>query len=469
MENRSKRLVKNTAILSFGTLCTKGIMFLMTPLFTRWLSQSDYGIFDLIITYTALIIPLITLNCSEAVFRLLLDQNEEKKKNIVMNAIVIDLIGFLITLVIAITLSAINDAFRSIIVYFSILLVLEAINTFFTMLARGEKQLNLYTISNIIFVFSMVIFVTIFVKGLNWGLGGILLGYSMGYIFSIIFMAIKLKVKKYISLRNINKKAVKEMLNYSIPLIPNALSWWIVNVSDRTIVSIILGSSANAIIAVANKIPNLCQTIFNVFHLSWQENATETITDKDRDIYYTNIMNNMVLILVSICIVVLSGNFLIFKILFTQEYFPAYYQVPILIVSILISMLAQFIGGIYIAKKDSKKNGKTTVLAAIINIIVHLSLIKFIGIYAATISTLISYIVLFIIRYIDIKKTIDIKFKKSTVIALAILAYFFIATYINNLYLNCINLFFAILYFFVSNKNNLKIVLNKLNRRKEAN
>ena len=182
-----------------------------------------------------------------------------------------------------------------------------------------------------------------------------------------------------------------------------------------------------------------------------------------------SIMNNMVLILVSICIVVLSGNFLIFKILFTQEYFPAYYQVPILIVSILISMLAQFIGGIYIAKKDSKKNGKTTVLAAIINIIVHLSLIKFIGIYAATISTLISYIVLFIIRYIDIKKTIDIKFKKSTVIALAILAYFFIATYINNLYLNCINLFFAILYFFVSNKNNLKIVLNKLNRRKEAN
>ena len=129
------------------------------------------------------------------------------------------------------------------------------------------------------------------------------------------------------------------MLKYSLPMIPNTLSWWIVDASDRTIVSSILGSSTNAILAVAHKIPNLCQTIFSVFHMSWQENATETINDKDRDKYYSSIMNNMFVILTSICILILSGNFIIFKVLFTEEYFAAYYQVPILMVSIVLSTI----------------------------------------------------------------------------------------------------------------------------------
>ena len=79
--NRSERLVKNTAILTFGKICTRGIMFIMTPLFTRWLSQADYGTFDLIVTYISFLMPIITLECAEAMFRYLLDANKENEKN----------------------------------------------------------------------------------------------------------------------------------------------------------------------------------------------------------------------------------------------------------------------------------------------------------------------------------------------------------------------------------------------------
>lgn len=459
MENRSKKLIKNTAILSFGTICTKGIMFLMTPLFTRWLTQSDYGTFDLIITYISLLVPIITLDCGEAVFRLLLDKNEENRhKKIITNAIVIDFIGFIISLVVTIVISVLYSKMRELAIYFVILLILESINTLMTMIARGIKKINIYTIANILFVIAMTISVTIFVKFLNMQLNGILLGYIVGYIVSILFIIIKSNVNKYISFKYFDKEVAKEMLKYSLPLIPNTLSWWIVNVSDRTIVSIILGTSANAILAVANKIPNLCQTLFNVFHVSWQENATETIKDKDIEQYYNNVMNTMINILSSICVVILSANFLIFNYLFEKEYFEAYFQVPILILSIIISMLAQFIGGIYIARKETSKNGKTTIISAVVNIIIHISLIKFIGIYAATISTLVSYIVLFIVRYIDIKKSINIKFNKKTYRDFIIFIYFFICVYINNKYLNIINLFMAIMYFIFNNK----LIINKV-------
>lgn len=460
--NRSEKLVKNTAILTFGKICTRGIMFIMTPLFTRWLSQSDYGTFDLIVTYITFLMPIITLECAEAVFRHLLDAKEERdKKSIITNAVVIDLIGFIICILITAILAISFEQIRNVAVYFVILLISETINTLMTMILRGLKMLPTYTVANIIYVIAMIISVTILVKFMNLGLAGIILGYSIGYLVSSIFIIIRSKFLQYVSFKCFDKLMAKRMLKYSLPMIPNTLSWWIVDASDRTIVSTILGSSTNAILAVAHKIPNLCQTIFSVFHMSWQENATETINDKDRDKYYSSIMNNMFVILTSICVLILSGNFIIFKVLFTEEYFSAYYQVPILMISIVLSMLAQFIGGIYVAKMESKTNGTTTIIAAIINIIVHLALINFIGLYAATISTLVAYLALFIIRYVKVKKEIDLKFSKSVYIAAGMLIYMTIINYINNMVLNILNVGVAIVYFFIVNKDNMKKIMNK--------
>lgn len=460
--NRSEKLVKNTAILTFGKICTRGIMFIMTPLFTRWLSQSDYGTFDLIVTYITFLMPIITLECAEAVFRHLLDAKEERdKKSIITNAVVIDLIGFIICILITAILAISFEQIRNVAVYFVILLISETINTLMMMILRGLKMLPTYTVANIIYVIAMIISVTILVKFMNLGLAGIILGYSIGYLVSSIFIIIRSKFLQYVSFKCFDKLMAKRMLKYSLPMIPNTLSWWIVDASDRTIVSTILGSSTNAILAVAHKIPNLCQTIFSVFHMSWQENATETINDKDRDKYYSSIMNNMFVILTSICVLILSGNFIIFKVLFTEEYFSAYYQVPILMMSIVLSMLAQFIGGIYVAKMESKTNGTTTIIAAIINIIVHLALINFIGLYAATISTLVAYLALFIIRYVKVKKEIDLKFSKSVYIAAGMLIYMTIINYINNMVLNILNVGVAIVYFFIVNKDNMKKIMNK--------
>ena len=53
-------LMKNTLLLSIGTMMTKGINLLMIPLFSRWLSTEDYGMFDLFVTYVSLLIPFIS-------------------------------------------------------------------------------------------------------------------------------------------------------------------------------------------------------------------------------------------------------------------------------------------------------------------------------------------------------------------------------------------------------------------------
>ncbi len=467
MGKRELALVKNTTILSFGVLCTKGIMFFMTPLITRWVSTSDYGTFDLILSYVTLLVPVLTIASGEAVFRFLLDTIDDvSKKKIISTAFAIDTIGMLFAVftgcVFAVVFDENSAVYNAIFCY----LIVEIIFSFCQMTLRGMKRLEDYTLSNIIFVVGLSAGVLYFVFLKKLGLAGLLYAYIFGDIISALFMLLRSKVWKYIDVKAVDLNYGKKMVCYSVPMLPNSVSWWIVGVSDRSIVSLYLGTSMNAILAVAHKIPNLCQNIFNVFHYSWQQSATETMNDADRDKYYSSTMNQMLEIVTSICIVVLSFNYWLFKLLFSEEYMDASYQVPIMICAIVFSMLAQFIGGIYVAQKQSKKNGVTTVFAAVANVVCHISLVRFIGLYAASLSTLVAYALLFVIRYVDIRKTCNLKFNRQTLICFLIFTYFVGVNYIHNEFLSGFNVIIACVVFGILNYKQFITMIGKILKKK---
>ena len=94
-------LVKNTFLLSFGALLTKGLSFVLVPFFSRWLTTEDYGTFDLMGTYVSLLIPIITLACGEAIFRFSVDSDDElKKRAYVTNGLFILIVNLIFAVVI---------------------------------------------------------------------------------------------------------------------------------------------------------------------------------------------------------------------------------------------------------------------------------------------------------------------------------------------------------------------------------
>ena len=106
--SREGTLVKNTSILAFGTICTKGIMFFMTPLYTLWLSVGDYGTFDLITTYSSLAVPFVTLAVGEALFRFMLDaKSDESRKMIASTAFAVYCVGAIAIMLIGLAAAAI--------------------------------------------------------------------------------------------------------------------------------------------------------------------------------------------------------------------------------------------------------------------------------------------------------------------------------------------------------------------------
>ena len=78
---KQRQLAKNTMIITMGKISTQFISFFLLPVYTSLLSTSDYGVVDLLNTYISLLVPIITLQVEQALFRFLIDvRNNDKEK-----------------------------------------------------------------------------------------------------------------------------------------------------------------------------------------------------------------------------------------------------------------------------------------------------------------------------------------------------------------------------------------------------
>ena len=87
--SREKTLFKNTLIITIGKVCTQLVTFLLLPLYTSILSTEEYGTVDLLNTLVSLLLPIVTFQVEQAVFRNLIDnrENEDDKKSIISTSI----------------------------------------------------------------------------------------------------------------------------------------------------------------------------------------------------------------------------------------------------------------------------------------------------------------------------------------------------------------------------------------------
>ena len=461
--SRGKEFTKNTILLFIGKFATQFISFFLLPLYTRYLITTDYGYVDLIQTYISLFVPILILKIDSSVFRFLLDNRKDQKgkEKVITNSLFILFITTLITIIIAFILSYFIK-----IKYFTYLLIniiVLMISSVFLQILRGLGKNLEYSIASFITGTSTLLINILLIIKFKFDASSILISSSIANIICIIYIAFIIKIYKSINIKEINKKSIKKSLAYSIPMIPNSLSWWIVNVSDRTIISLFLGTAINGIYSISCKFSNILNNVFQVFNMSWQETASLHINDDDKEKFFSNIIDKLLFIFASISLFIIVILPFIFNIVIGNDYIISYNYIPILLYSNSWNVLIGLIGGIYVAKKQTKQIANTTIISAIINLIVHFILINFIGLYAACVSTLVSYIALGIYRYIDCKKLVNIKISiKKGIIFTIIYILSSIAYSINNIYINILNLIIASIYIIYINKDVITIIPNIL-------
>ncbi len=467
--NKKKELAKNTIIIFLGKVCTQLISFFLLPLYTGYLTTKQYGVVDLIQTYVRLLVPLLTIELEMGVFRFLIDTRGKDKdtKEVMSNNFTILFGSLAVFSILYIIVTCFWHVDYRWLILFDIFICTITGNLL--QVARGFGKTLDYSIACIITgVMTIVLNIILIVFG-GLRVTGMVLSMAIANGLGALYLFIKLKLYKYFNKKLIDKKLIKSMVKYSAPLVPNSLSWWIVSVSDRSIISVVLGAASNGIYAISNKFPTLLSSVFAIFNMSWCESATLHINSEDRDEFFSDICNTVVKLFSSLGVGMIACMPFVFPILINSSYNEAFIYIPILAVGVVFNVGVSLYSSIYIAKKMTKQVASTSVMGAIINIAVNVLLIKFIGLWAAAVSTMVSYFAMMVYRHFDLKKYINIKYEKGIFIkTILIFAFAIILYYQKNMILNIINLVVVSLYAFFINKEFLlgtfKTIFKKLKR-----
>ena len=253
--SKGKQLIKNTIIIVLGDFIPKLIGLILLPLYTTWLTKTEYGTYEFINSIISLLLPLITLQIGQAVFRFIIDEKDDRIPVIISNGFYAILFSNLICIFLALVMLKSLDVKSRIIliIYF----IFRGFVDYVRNICRGLSNFKLYSISIAVFAILNLISSPIFVIYFKMGLNGLIISLIIAEGLTFLFVMFKGKLYNKISYRYISFKEIKLLINYSLPLVPNKISWWFVNLSDRMIITAFLGFNMNAIYAIANKIPSL--------------------------------------------------------------------------------------------------------------------------------------------------------------------------------------------------------------------
>ena len=461
-----KRLIKNTGIIAIGNLSTKLVSFFLLPLYTSILSTEEYGIVDYIVSLSTLFIPFITVLMDESMFRFLIDcKTDQERSRVISMSLVIILCGGGLFLAVA---SPILWAIRYQYSLYVILYVLTAVlNTMTSALLRGIGRTDYYAACNFLTSLIKILLNILMIAVLRMGVEGMLLAAIFSQILGSAIYIVKVRLWKYLSPKGLSKALAKDMIHYSIPLIPNKVSWTIINLSNRLIINHSLGNSFSGLYAVSNKFPTLMDTVYGFFYQSWKESSARVVGDKGQDAFYNTIYSYLKDFMFSVVLGMTAFMPLAFHFMVDDAFADAIAYVPILLLATYFANMSGFFGGVFTAYKDTKIMGTTTIVAAVLNLVIDLALIKYVGLYAAALSTLISNVVVYFYRKIKVRKYVKLEenWKKQLLSIVAAIAvfYHFHAGGIHGFLWGCV---LAVTYAVVANIPLLKMAIKIVRPRK---
>ena len=464
--NRGKSLAKNTVILAIGNVLPKAVSFITLPILTACLTKAEYGTYDLINTLASLFLPLVTLQIQTAAFRFLIDKREcvEDQKKIISNIYIFTgAVSVVALIILYFVLWKYSVLTRILICAYFFLDILIATSR---QVIRGIGKNSIYSTSSVINSVTNLIFVVLFVKAMSLGLNGVIASLTLALLASQMYMLCKINIMQYIDLKFFDKSVLVDLLNYSWPMIPNSLSGWVMRLSDRLVITFFLGIEANAVYSVANKLPVLFSVVQNTFTIAWQENASIASNDEDSEVYSSKMFDVMYSLFFAIMAFLIASSPILFSIFIKGDYDAAYYQMPILYIGIFFNSLSAYMGGIYVAKMETKKVGISTTFAAGCNLLIDFMFVNEIGIYAGSISTLVSYLVLTVYRMIDVQKIQRIAYNIPKMIGLlTVLIVMSGLNYQRLVILDVINVVIAVVFSIATNYKILLAVANGMKKK----
>ena len=372
MENEKKtgdkysKLAGNTLIFAISSFSSKLLTLIVQPFLTYAMAEiSDLGLSKILSQYANLLIPFVSMGMSNAIIRFGLDKGNSEKQ-VFTNGLLTILGGF------------------------GVLVLCWPVTQFLPDMAQYGLLIYIYVL---------------YLVGFKWGANGYLLAIISGDFVSVLFLMFTGKLWDFIELKGINKTLWKQMLHFSLPMIPAQISFWIINASDlffvREMCDGLDGHSGDAwsgLLSTGYFLPTILTTLGLIFYDAWQLSA---VTEEEgRAKFFTQIFRtySSVLFCCAAGIIWLCRPVMhVMK----SNYYYAWHFVPFLVLASTCSCFNQFMNSVYVVNKKSQRSMVTMMAGAISNCLMNYFFIKWWGPVGATYASFLGLGLVFTLRAMD--------------------------------------------------------------------
>ena len=404
-KNRIAFLLGNTLVFALGGLAIKAVSLVLMPLYTTALTAGEYGTAELLNSAIEIVLPLLSLGVVEALYRFSIDDDVPKDELFAGSLVVLG--GGIVCAGVACALGRVlwnMEHAGSFFVLFCSVCVFKAT----TQLARGLGHVRRFVAYGLINALAMVVSTYLLLVRAHLGVEGYLWSFTIGYLVGGLVAFLGSAEYRLLAPFRVDRDLLRRMLVYSLPLVPNLLSWWLVSVSGRYVVLWGSGVVAAGLFTAASKMPALVNIVASVFQQAWQYSTAREIDSPDRGAFFGVVMRGYSLATLTVAGLVIALNRPISRVMLQAEFAEGWRYVPLLMLVASFGVISIFFESFYQALKNSGVLMASTALGAGVNVVLGVALVPFMGPWGAGLAGAVAYMLVLVVRARDLRRRINL-------------------------------------------------------------
>ncbi len=386
---------------------SKGLGFISIPIFTRLLVPKEYGILGVFTSFVSIAGIVYGLGIRSAVTRYYYEKTDDFDKFYGSNVLLIIIWGFLLTGLLLIFRDFFQDFLK-----IPLGMIYIGIGTIFSysffkiyqsylQASKQSKKLSSLNILRTASIFIIAIVITVLLKD-NRFYGKAIAQLSVTGLFMVISLIAIFRISKL----KIEKKYIKYSLLFGVPIVFHLISNNILKQFDQIIINQLIGPEDTGLYSFAYKIGMILNIVAMGMQRAWSPMFYESLNKKNyQDIENLARKYSKIVYLIAFSLILFSRE--VVMIMAAKEYHTALGVVPIVIIGYIFVYLYTMYVNFAFYHKKTYLIAVFTIIAGGINIGLNYLLIPRFGYIAAAWTTLISYVILFLLHFINIKFIIN--------------------------------------------------------------
>jgi O-antigen/teichoic acid export membrane protein len=397
MRKKIQELLHDAVLYGMGNYLSKVVGFLLIPVYTRYLTTSDYGILALTGVFGSILFVIINMGQSSAIFRSYFDSDDPKLRDAVIST------GFRLLLVISLPVSLIpvflsgevarhlldNPALWIFIVITAVATLSKEFARIPFAVMRAERQATRYAAFSIVRTLLNILLAIALVVGFEQGVLGVLIGQCAAEIALclVLYPSLLASLKPAFS-----GKVARDLLSYGLPFVPAGLCSFLLNLSDRYFLKHYTSMEEVGLYALGYRFGEIIWLLVWAFQLAWPPFLFSNRKSPTAPQLYARVTTYYVAGMAYIWLAISVFAREVIMLMAAPSFHAAYQVVPLIALASLLHGVA-FLGAVGISlERKTIYHPFIVGAAALLNVILNFLWIPTYGMMGAAYATVASFL-----------------------------------------------------------------------------